>query len=95
MSKLRLVRRRYSSSHSVISTQYPEELTVLEACFHHGNSTVELIKEYERCMETDGHPGLAGTVLGDQSHTLAFGNAKRYIFKKNQVTEGLGQVVYL
>ena len=23
--------------------QYPEELTVLEACFHHGNSTVELI----------------------------------------------------
>ena len=37
--------------------QYPEELTVLEACFHHG-STVELIKEYERCMETEGHPGL-------------------------------------
>lgn len=38
--------------------QYPTELTVLEACFHHGNSTVELIKEYERCMETEGHPGL-------------------------------------
>ena len=38
--------------------QYPEELTVLEACFHHGNSIVELIKEYERCMETEGHPGL-------------------------------------
>ncbi len=38
--------------------QYPAELTVLEACFHHGNSTVELIKEYERCMETEGHPGL-------------------------------------
>ena len=38
--------------------QYPENLTVLEACFHHGNSTVELIKEYERCMETEGHPGL-------------------------------------
>ena len=38
--------------------QYPEGLTVLEACFHHGNSTVELIKEYERCMETEGHPGL-------------------------------------
>ena len=38
--------------------QYPEELTVLEACFHHDNSTVELIKEYERCMETDGHPGM-------------------------------------
>lgn len=38
--------------------QYPGELTVLEACFHHGNSTVELIREYERCMETEGHPGL-------------------------------------
>nr|WP_320059303.1 ABC-F family ATP-binding cassette domain-containing protein [uncultured Bacteroides sp.] len=38
--------------------QYPAELTVLEACFHKGNSTVELIKEYERCMETEGHPGL-------------------------------------
>lgn len=38
--------------------RYPEELTVLEACFHHGNSTVALIKEYERCMETEGHPGL-------------------------------------
>ena len=38
--------------------KYPEELTVLEVCFHHGNSTVELIKEYERCMETEGHPGL-------------------------------------
>lgn len=38
--------------------QYPGELTVLEACFHKGNSTVELIKEYEHCMETEGHPGL-------------------------------------
>ena len=37
---------------------YPEHLTVLEACFHHGNAVVQLIKEYERCMETDGHPGL-------------------------------------
>ena len=43
--------------------QYPEELTVLEACFHHGNSTVELIKEYERCMETEGHPGLADLLV--------------------------------
>ena len=38
--------------------QYPAGLTVLEACFHHGNSTVELIKEYERCMAADGNPGL-------------------------------------
>ncbi len=38
--------------------QYPAELTVIEACFHHGNSTVDLIKEYELCMATEGHPGL-------------------------------------
>ena len=38
--------------------QYPEELTVLEACFYQGNSTVQLIKEYEKCMETEGNPGL-------------------------------------
>lgn len=40
------------------SPSYPEELTVLEACFYHGNSTVDLIKEYEHCMETEGNPGL-------------------------------------
>ena len=40
------------------SPKYPEELTVLEACFYHGNSTVELIKEYERCMETPANPGM-------------------------------------
>ena len=40
------------------SPKYPEELTVLEACFYHGNSTVELIKEYERCMETPGNHGM-------------------------------------
>ena len=38
--------------------RFPGELTVLEACFHHGNRVVELIKEYEQCMETEGHPGL-------------------------------------
>lgn len=51
--------------------QYPEELTVLEACFHHGNSTVELIKEYERCMETEGHPGLED-LLARMDHEKAW-----------------------
>ena len=37
---------------------YPQELTVLEACFYQGNSTVQLIKEYEKCMATEGTPGL-------------------------------------
>ena len=38
--------------------RYPENLTVLEACFYHGNEVVQLIKDYEKCLETDGHPGL-------------------------------------
>ena len=40
------------------SPQYPGDLTVIEACFYHGNDTVQLIKEYERCMETPGNPGM-------------------------------------
>lgn len=37
---------------------YPEELTVLEACFYHGSPVTDLIREYEKCLETEGHPGL-------------------------------------
>ena len=50
---------------------YPAGLTVLEACFHHGNSTVELIKEYEECMETLGNPGLE-ELLGRMEHEKAW-----------------------
>lgn len=50
---------------------YPAGLTVLEACFHHGNSTVELIKEYEECMETPGNPGLED-LLGRMEHEKAW-----------------------
>ena len=32
---------------------YPEEYTVLEACFQHGNDVTELIKEYTRALETN------------------------------------------
>lgn len=51
--------------------EYPQELTVLEACFHHGNQIVELIKEYERCIETDGNPGLA-EILVRMDHEKAW-----------------------
>ena len=50
---------------------YPAGLTVLEACFHHGNSTVELIKEYEECMETPGNSGLE-ELLGRMEHEKAW-----------------------
>ena len=63
--------------------QYPEELTVLEACFHHGNSTVELIKEYERCMETEGHPGL-DDLLVRMDHEKAW----EYEQKAKQILSG-------
>ncbi|WP_321517689.1 ABC-F family ATP-binding cassette domain-containing protein [uncultured Bacteroides sp.] len=42
---------------------YPEELTVLEACFHSNNDTVQLLKEYEACMETEDHPGLQDLLI--------------------------------
>ena len=40
------------------SPVYPADMTVLEACFWHGNATTNLIREYERCMAQEGHPGL-------------------------------------
>ena len=40
------------------SPHYPEDLSVIEACFCHGNAVVSLIKEYEECLETPGNPGL-------------------------------------
>ena len=58
------------------SPNYPEDLTVLEACFYHGNSTVELIKEYERCMETLGNPGLED-LLGRMEHEKAWDYERR------------------
>lgn len=38
------------------SPNYPEELSVIEACFWHGNETTELIKEYEECLEKGNIP---------------------------------------
>ena len=40
------------------SPVYPADMTVIEACFWHGNATTNLIREYERCMAQEGHPGL-------------------------------------
>ncbi len=51
--------------------KYPAELTVLEACFHSDNATVQLIKEYERCMETEGHPGIE-ELLSRMEHEKAW-----------------------
>ena len=37
---------------------YPTELTVIEACFWHGNETTNLIREYETCMASASQEGL-------------------------------------
>ena len=58
------------------SPYYPEELTVLEACFYHGNSVVEVIKDYERCMSTEGHPGL-DDILARMEHEKAWDYERR------------------
>lgn len=53
------------------SPGYPEGLTVLEACFYHGNATVDLIREYEKCLETPGNPGL-DDLLARMEHEKAW-----------------------
>ena len=37
---------------------YPLDLTVIEACFWHGNETTNLIREYETCMASTSQEGL-------------------------------------
>ena len=37
---------------------YPMDLTVIEACFWHGNETTNLIREYESCMASGSQEGL-------------------------------------
>ena len=64
---------------------YPGELTVLEACFYHGNAIVNLVKEYERCMENPEHPGL-DDLLARMEHEKAWDyeqKAKQILSKLN------------
>ena len=64
---------------------YPGELTVLEACFYHGNAIVNLVKEYEHCMEDPGHPGL-DDLLARMEHEKAWDyeqKAKQILSKLN------------
>ena len=50
---------------------YPMDLTVIEACFWHGNDTTNLIREYEHCMSTPGNPGLED-ILERMDHANAW-----------------------
>ena len=53
------------------SPSYPSELTVMEACFWHGNEVTNLIRQYEQCMQTEGHPGL-DRLLTEMDHLKAW-----------------------
>ena len=58
------------------SPAYPGDLTVIEACFYHGNNIVELIKEYELCLETPGNPGM-DELLNRMEHEKAWNYEQR------------------
>ena len=47
---------------------FPEDITVLEACFHSDNETVRLIAEYEEAMTSGNHANLENLLL--QMETL-------------------------
>ena len=67
---------------------YPPQLTVLEACFHHGNDTVELIKSYEQCLATPGHPGLDDLLLRmDQEKAWEYEQKAKQILSQLKITD--------
>lgn len=53
------------------SPVYPMDLTVMEACFWHGNDTTNLIREYERCMLSPDHPHMQ-EILDRMDHENAW-----------------------
>ena len=67
---------------------YPMDMTVLEACFWHGNETTNLIREYEHCMATPGNPGLQ-EILDKMDHQKAwdYENRSKTILSKLSITE--------
>lgn len=56
--------------------QYPGDLSVIEACFWHGNNVIDLIKEYELCLETPGNPGME-QLLDRMDHAKAWDYEQR------------------
>ena len=46
---------------------YPMDLTVIEACFWHGNETTNLIREYEACMNAWDYENRSKTILSKLS----------------------------
>lgn len=67
---------------------YPDNLTVLEACFWHGNSTTNLIRAYEECMQTPGNPGLAELLERmDHEEAWAYEDKAKQILSKLKIND--------
>ena len=67
---------------------YPADLTVIEACFWHGNDTTNLIREYEQCMATPGNPRLQ-EILDRMEHQKAwdYETRSKAILSRLSITE--------
>ncbi len=67
---------------------YPMDLTVIEACFWHGNDTTNLIREYESCLATPGNPGLQ-EILDRMEHEKAwdYENRSKTILSQLKIKE--------
>ena len=67
---------------------YPMDMTVLEACFWHGNETTNLIREYETCMATPGNPGLQN-IMDRMEHQNAwdYENRSKTILSQLSISE--------
>ncbi|MCD8164919.1 MAG: ABC-F family ATP-binding cassette domain-containing protein [Bacteroides sp.] len=75
---------------------YPGELTVLEACFHNGNETVQLIREYEQAMETEGHPDLEALIARmEQEKAWDYERKAKQILSQLKITDFNQQIRHL
>ena len=67
---------------------YPENITVVEACFSHGNELTTLIKEYEECLATPGMPRLDELVgRMDLTNAWDYENTIKQILSKLKITD--------
>ena len=70
------------------SPVYPPDLTIMEACFWHGNSVTSLIKEYEQCMQTPGNPGLEELLdRMDQEKAWGYESRAKQILSKLKILD--------
>ena len=67
---------------------YPLDLTVIEACFWHGNETTNLIREYETCMASTTQEGLQDILdRMEQQKAWDYENRAKTILSQLFITE--------